>query len=65
MKAPRPAMISARPSEIRSRVANCSKSRTGSWVESTVTAVPSRRLVVSLAMAASTISGADRAKSRR
>ena len=34
----------ARPSEIRSKVANCSKSRTGSWVDSTVTAVLSRGL---------------------
>src|SRR5690625_3837549 len=42
MKEPRPAMISALPSEIRSRVANCWKTRTGSSLESTVTALVRR-----------------------
>ena len=39
MKEPRPAMISARPPEMRSTVANCWKTRTGSSDESTVTAL--------------------------
>ena len=42
MKEPRPAMISARPLESRSSVANCWKTRTGSSEESTVTALVSR-----------------------
>ena len=42
MNEPRPAMISARPPEIRSTCANCWKTRTGSSEESTVTALESR-----------------------
>ena len=39
MNEPRPAMISARPPESRSSVANCWKTRTGSSELSTVTAL--------------------------
>ena len=42
MNEPRPAMISARPPESRSSVANCWKTRTGSSELSTVTALVSR-----------------------
>ena len=42
MNEPRPAMISARPPESRSRVANSWKTRTGSSELSTVTALVSR-----------------------
>ena len=41
MKEPRPAMISARPLDSRSSVANCWNTRTGSSDESTVTALVS------------------------
>src|SRR5680860_909009 len=65
MKDPRPAMISARPSESRSTVANCSNTRTGSSELSTVTALDSRMRCVRTAAAASTTAGADTAKSAR
>jgi len=65
MNDPRPAMISARPSEIRSSVANCSNTRTGSSELSTVTALESRIRAVRAAAAASTTTGADTAKSGR
>ncbi len=42
MNEPRPAMISARPCEMRSTVANCWNTRTGSSELSTVTALVSR-----------------------
>jgi hypothetical protein len=42
-----------------------SNTRTGSSVESTVTAVPTRMFLVRAAMAASTISGDEIAKSGR
>ena len=42
MNEPRPAMISARPPESRSRVENCWKTRTGSSELSTLTALVSR-----------------------
>jgi hypothetical protein len=57
MNEPRPAMISARPPEIRSRWANCSKTRTGSSEESTVTALESRICFVTAAIAASAVVG--------
>jgi len=57
MNDPRPAMISARPPEIRSTWANCSKTRTGSSEERTVTALESRICFVSAAMAASAVAG--------
>lgn len=42
MKEPRPAMISARPPEGRSRVENCWKTRTGSSELITLTALVRR-----------------------
>ena len=45
MKEPRPAMISARPLDSRSSVANCWNTRTGSSDESTVTALVSLMLL--------------------
>ena len=61
MKEPRPAMISARPADRRSSVANCWKTRTGSSDESTVTALVSRMRLVRSAAAASATTGADAA----
>ena len=57
MNEPRPAMISARPPEIRSTWANCWNTRTGSSDESTVTALESRIWAVCAAIAASTVAG--------
>ena len=65
MNDPRPRMISARPSERASRVAKRSYTRTGSSVLSTVTAEPSRMCFVRDAIAASTTSGAEIARSGR
>ena len=65
MNEPRPAMISARPPESRSSVANSWNTRTGSSELSTVTALVSRICVVRSAAAASTTAGADTAKSGR
>ncbi len=65
MKEPRPAMISARPSESRSRVAKSWNTRTGSSELSTLTALVSRIALVRSAAAASTTAGAETAKSGR
>ncbi len=65
MNEPRPAMISARPSESRSSVAYCWNTRTGSSEPSTVTALVRRIVRVRAAAAASTMAGADTEKSGR
>ena len=65
MNEPRPAMISARPREMRSSVANCSYTRTGSSELSTVTALVSLIRFVRDAMAASTTAGAETTNSGR
>lgn len=59
MKEPRPAMISARPLETRSRVANCWNTRTGSSELSTVTALDSRIAEVLAAAAPRSTAGAE------
>ena len=59
MNEPRPAMISARPFEIRSSVEKRWKTRTGSSEERTVTALVRRIDFVRAAAAASTTSGAE------
>ena len=59
MNEPRPAMISALPPEIRSTWANCSKTRTGSSEESTVTALESRICLVTAAIAANAVVGEE------
>ena len=64
MNEPRPAMISARPRDRRSSVANCWNTRTGSSELMTETALVSRIRVVRSAAAASTTAGAETAKSR-
>lgn len=61
MNDPRPANSSARPPEIRSMVANCWYSRTGSSVDSTDTAVDNAIREVWPAAAASTAPGLDTA----
>lgn len=61
MNEPRPAMISARPLEMRSSVENCWKTRTGSSELSTVTALVSRMFFVLAAAAASATAGTDAA----
>src|SRR3954468_1200121 len=58
MNEPRPAMISARPPEIRSTCANCSKTRTGSSEESTITALESRICFVTAEIAAREVAAA-------
>ena len=58
-------MTSARPFDTASSVEKRWKTRTGSSVDSTVTAVPSRMREVRPATAASTTSGAEIAKSSR
>ena len=58
-------MISARPPEIRSTVANSSNTRTGSSELRTVTALVSRMRSVCAAIAASATAGAETAKSGR
>ena len=65
MNEPRPAMISARPPESRSTVANCWNTRTGSSELNTVTALVRRIDCERSAAAASTTAGADTAKSGR
>ncbi len=65
MNEPRPTMISARPPESRSSVANCWKTRIGSSELSTVTALVSRMRFVIGAAAARTIAGAETTKSGR
>ncbi len=65
MKEPRPTMISARPPESRSTVANCWKTRIGSSELSTLTALVSRILFVRTAAAARTVAGDETAKSGR
>ena len=65
MNEPRPAMISARPPEIRSTVANSWKTRTGSSELSTLTALVSLIRLVRAAAAASTTAGAETTKSGR
>ena len=52
MNDPRPTTRSTRPLEIRSRVANCWKTRTGSAALRTVTALPRRIRLVRAAAAA-------------
>ena len=58
-------MISARPPESRSSVANCWKTRTGSSELSTLTALVSRMRSCARRTAASAIAGAETAKSGR
>ena len=65
MKDPRPRIGSARPFDSAFRVENRWNTRTGSSEDSTVTAVPSFILSVRPAIAASTISGEEMAKSGR
>ena len=62
---PRPAMISARPPEIRSTVANSSNTTTGSAVLRMVTALARRMRSVTAAIAAKTTVVAETAMSRR
>ena len=54
-------MISARPPDNRSSVANCWKTRTGSSEDSTVTALVSLMRCVRMAAAASATAGAEAA----
>ncbi len=61
MNEPRPTMISARPALRLSRVANCSKTRTGSSELRTVTALVSRMRWVWGAAAARATAGAETA----
>ena len=61
MNEPRPAMISARPPDSRSIVANCWKTRTGSSELRTVTALESRMRSVRTAAAPRTTAGAETA----
>ena len=65
MNVPRPAMISARPPEMRSTVAKSSNTRTGSRVERIVTALATRMRFVRAATAAMTIAGEEIAMSCR
>jgi len=65
MKEPRPTMISARPPEIRSRVAKSWKTRTGSSELRTVTALVRRIRRVRAAAAASTTAGEETVYSGR
>ncbi len=65
MNEPRPAMISARPPDRRSSVANSWKTRTGSSELMTLTALVSRIREVRSAPAARTTAGAETAKSGR
>ena len=65
MNEPRPAMISARPSESRSSVLKSWNTRTGSSELSTETALVSRIVFVRAAAAASTTAGDDTVKSGR
>jgi hypothetical protein len=65
MNDPRPAMISARPPEMRSSVANCWKTRTGSSELMTFTALERRMRFVRAAAAARTTAGAETMNSSR
>ncbi len=65
MNDPRPRMTSARPPDTAFSVENRWNTRTGSSVDSTVTAVPRRMRFGPPAIAASTISGEEIAKSGR
>jgi hypothetical protein len=65
VKEPRPRMISARPFESASTVEKRWNTRTGSSELSTVTAEPRRMRSVTVAIPASTTSGAETAKSTR
>ena len=65
MNEPRPAMISARPPDSRSSVANSWNTRTGSSELSTDTALVRRMRSVRAAPAASATAGAETAKSGR
>ena len=65
MNEPLPAMISARPCERRSTVANSWNTRTGSSELRTLTALVSRIRSVRTAAAPSTTAGAETAKSVR
>ena len=65
MNEPRPNVTSARPFDAALSVEKRSNTRIGSSDDSTVTAEPSRMRLVRPAMAASTTSGADTAKSGR
>ena len=65
MNEPRPAMISARPPEIRSSVAKSWNTRTGSSEQITLTALVSRMRSVRAAAAARTTEGEETAKSGR
>ena len=59
MNEPRPTTRSMRPLAMRSRVANCWKTRTGSAALSTVTALPSRMREVRAAAAPRMTGGAE------
>ena len=59
MNEPRPTIRSIRPLLIRSSVANCWNTRTGSAALSTVTALPSRIRPVRAAAAPSRTGGAE------
>jgi hypothetical protein len=65
MNDPLPAMISARPFEIWSTVANCWNTRTGSSDPSTVTELVSLICEVLAAAAARTTAGTETGKSGR
>ena len=65
MKEPRPSVTSARPFEAAFSVEKRWNTRIGSSELRTVTAEPSQMCFVRPAMAASTMSGADTAKSAR
>ena len=65
MNDPRPAITSARPLEIRSRVAKFWKTRTGSSELRTVTALERRIFCVRAAAAARMTAGADEMNSGR
>ena len=61
MKEPRPTMISARPAERASSVANCCQTRIGSSELRTVTALVRRMRLVRVAAPASATAGAEEA----
>ena len=65
MNEPRPSVTSARPLEAALSVENRWNTRIGSSEDSTVTAEPSQMRLVRVAIAASTTSGSDMAKSGR
>src|SRR2546428_2499329 len=65
MNEPRPTTISARPREMRSSVANCSNTRTGSAALRTATALVKRMCLVRAAAAARITAGAESRNSLR